>query len=273
MVDLLGQMLSEPFMQRALIAGVFVSMLLAVLGVFVLIKRMTFFGDGVAHASLAGIAIGLLAGVEPLLIAILFAVGIALAMYFLEKRSALSTDVVIGIFFTTSLALGVLLLSWQSSYQPDLISFLFGNILAITQGDAAMIVIVATALLIIITFFARKLSLLVIDEEQAKLQGIKTQALMIFLYIALAVAIVLAVKLVGVILASALLIIPVAGAKMWAKSFTGFRGISVILALVMVVIGLLLSYVLDLPSGAVIVIVGFIIFLFSLILGRLRKQS
>ncbi|MFC1721607.1 metal ABC transporter permease [Patescibacteria group bacterium] len=273
MIDILREMLTEPFMQRALITGAFVGVLLAVLGVFVLIKRMAFFGDGVAHASLAGIAIGLLAGIEPLLIAMLFAIGIALAMYALEKRSSLSTDAVIGIFFTSSLALGVLLLSWQSSYQPDLMSFLFGNILAVTRVDAIMIILVATGLLITIALLSRKLSLLVIDQEQAKLQGIRDQALMIFLYIALAVAIVLGVKLVGVILVSALLIIPAAGAKLWVRSFAGLRRTSVILALVMVIAGLILSYVLDLPSGAVIVIVGFGLFLLSLVASLARQRS
>ncbi len=271
MLDLFLEAFSHSFMQRALIAGIFIGIVLAVLGVFVLIKKMAFFGDGVAHASLAGIAIGLIAGFEPLPIAIAFAIGISLAMYFFEKKSSLSTDSIIGIFFTTSLALGVLILSFSDSYQPDLISFLFGNILSVTQGEALTIILVGMGLLVAFVFLWRKLSLLVLDPEQAKLQGLKTNALTIFLYISLAVAIVLGVKLVGVILVSALLIIPPSSAKLLAKSFKSLIVSSVIIVIIIVFVGLISSYVMDLPAGAMIVIVGFVVFVISLVIKTIRK--
>ncbi|MFC1617888.1 metal ABC transporter permease [Patescibacteria group bacterium] len=272
MIELITEAFQYPFMQRALIAGIFIGVVLAILGIFVLIKRMAFFGDGVAHASLAGIAIGLLAGLEPLPIAIAYAIGIALAMYFFEKKSQLSTDSIIGIFFTTSLALGVLLLSWHDTYQPDLMSFLFGNILAVTQSEAVLIITVGAALLVLFAFLWRRLSLLVLDPEQARIQGLKTGWLTVFLYIALAVAIVLGVKLVGVILVSALLIIPASSGKLISGSYRGMLWSSIIISIIVIIFGLLSSYVFDLPAGATIVIVGFVVFVISLIIKSFRKN-
>lgn len=262
-----------PFMQRALIAGLFLGALLAVLGIYVAIKRMAFFGDGLAHASLAGIAFGLLLGWQPLWIAVLWAIGIALLMYLFENQTGLSSDAIIGIFFTTSLAVGVVIINLLPGYQPDLLSYLFGNILAVTLDEALIITIVAASLLILLGMWGRKLGLLTLDRQQAQLQGIKTTGLTIFLYIALAVAVVLGVKLVGVILVSSLLIVPAASAKLISRSFRGLKRQAVILALLVVVAGLLISFLLDWPSGATIVLVGFAAFLLCWLFSPLvRKQ-
>ena len=135
------EILQYPFMQRALIAGVVLALLLAVLGIFVILRKMSFWGDGIAHASLAGIAIGLFAGYNPLITAIIFAVIFALLVYFLERKTSLSSDVIIGILFTASMALGIVLINLKNTYQPDLLSFLFGNILAIKTGELYLMVI------------------------------------------------------------------------------------------------------------------------------------
>lgn len=135
-----------PFMQRAFIAGFVLAILLSALGIFVLLRRLAFFGDGIAHASLAGIAIGLVVGFAPLPLAIVWGVLMALAIYYLQKRTKLPSDALIGIVFTASMALGVVLISVLPGFQPELISFLFGSILSITLSD----VFVITGLAIII---------------------------------------------------------------------------------------------------------------------------
>lgn len=273
MIDNVMDIITLPFMQRALLAGIFIGVLLATLGVFVLIKKMAFFGDGVAHASLAGIAIGLVGGFEPLPVAIIFAVIIALAMYWLERKSRLSSDAVVGIFFTASLAAGVIILSFQKAYQPDLVSFLFGNILAVTWAEAILIIFLALIILLVLIILWRRLVLLSLDEDQARLQGLRFHWLYIFLYVALAIAIVLGVKLIGVILVSALLVIPTAAAKLLSRSFRGFVRGSIGLSILMVVIGLVLSFILDLPAGAVIVLVGFLVFLLSLLINSVFQKN
>jgi zinc transport system permease protein len=262
-----------PFMQRALIAGLFLGLLLAMLGIYVSIKRMAFFGDGLAHASLAGIAFGLLLGWQPLWAAVLWAVAIALLMYLFERKTNLSSDTLIGIFFTASLALGVIVINLMPGYQPDLLSYLFGNILSVTLDEAIVITVIAAGLMIALSLGGRRLSLLALDPQQATLQGFKTTGLTIFLYVSLAVAVVLGVKLVGVILVSSLLIVPAASAKLVSRSFRGLKRNSLIFSLVAVLAGLVASFFLDWPSGATIVLVGFVCFIFCWLFSRTRQQK
>ena len=147
------EIFSLPFMQKAFLVGGLVGVVLPYLGVFTTLKRMSFFGDGIAHASLAGVAIGVASGFTPFGMALLIGVLFGAGIYFLEKKTTLSSDAVIGIFFTTGLALGVILLSLQRGYQPDLISFLFGNVLTISEGDIFLISIFSALILSLISSF------------------------------------------------------------------------------------------------------------------------
>jgi len=259
-----------PFMQRALFSGIFIGALLAFLGVFVILRKMSFFGDGIAHASLAGIAIGILTSLNPLITALVFSVTIAVIMYFVERKTTISSDAIIGIFFTTSMALGVLLISFQSGYKPELISFLFGNILSITSSELLYTVIVAVFVLATLATKYRDFALLVFDRESAYISGINVVVLELFLYIALAISIVLGVKLLGIVLVSALLIIPASTAKLISKSFKNLITNSLLFSVAAVVIGLTISYYLDIPSGATIVLTGTGLFILIFGLSRLH---
>ena len=267
------EILQYPFMQRALMAGIILAALLAFLGIFIILKRMAFFGSGIAHASLAGIAIAILAGTNPLIIAIIFSVILALIMYFLEKKTNLSSDTVIGIFFTASMSLGILLISFKSGYQPELISFLFGNILAIQTFELIIIIILSIILLAFLTTFFKKITLLTFDRESAYLSGINITVLEITMYISLATAVVLGVKILGIILVSALLIIPASTAKITASSFKNLIIISIIIAEITVILGIMLSYYFDWPTGATIVLTGTALFLSTLFLGKIFKAK
>lgn len=257
--------LAYPFMQRAIAGGIILGVLLAFLGVFMILRRMSFFGDGIAHASLAGIAIGILANTNPLITAIIFAAVIAVIISVLETKSKLSSDAIIGVMFTTSMAFGVILMSFNSGYQPELVSFLFGNILAIKTSELVIMLVLAA----IITFFLcrnyKKLALLAFDAESAQLKGINVQLYHILFSIALAVSVVLGVKILGIVLVSALLIIPSSCAKLFSKSFKTLIIGSIVVSEITILLGLLTSYILDLPSGAVIVVSGFGIFLLALL--------
>jgi len=255
------EILQFPFMQRALIAGIILAVLLAFLGVFAVLKRMSFLGDGIAHASLAGIAIGLLASLNPLVIAIFYSVIIALLIYVLEKKTKLSVDAIIGILFTASLALGVVLMSFKSGYQPDLISFMFGNILAVNVNDLIIMASISVVVIIFLAIFYKKLSLVAFDKEGAYLAGINVSLFEILFNVFLAIAIVLGVKILGIILVSALLIIPASTSKIVSKSFKSLIISSIIIGEITVLSGLILSYVFDLPSGAIIVLCGTAIFI------------
>ena len=259
-----------PFMQRAFAAGIILGALLGLLGVFVVLRKMAFFSDGVAHASLSGVAIGVLAGFNPLLTALGVSVLFSITMFYLEKNSRLSSDAAIGIIFTSGMALGVLLMSLKSGYQPDLIGFLFGNILAIRQSEFLMIVVLSAGIGVFLLTQARNITLAAIDREFAYLSGAKPDLFQLIMNVILAIAVVLGIKMLGVVLVSALLIIPVSTAKLISRSFSRLVFWSVVLSELIIVAGLFISYFLDLPAGAVIVLTGTVFFFAVLVF---RKKA
>ncbi|MCU0275361.1 MAG: metal ABC transporter permease [Acidobacteria bacterium] len=268
----MAELLQLPFMQRALLAGLVLGVLLSYLGIFVTLRRMAFFSDGIAHAALAGAAIGLLTRFSPLLSALAFSMVLAAMVYWLEKKSPLSSDAIIGILFTSGMALGVVLISLRPGYQPELIGYLFGNILAIRLQDLALITALAAAILAFIAVNKRKLTLLALDREMACMAGINPDFYELLLYIVLACALVLGIRILGVILVSALLITPVSTARLFSRSFRALAWWTVLLAEFTMLAGVLLSYFLDLPTGAVIVLTGSALFSLIFIGVALRQR-
>lgn len=258
------ELLQLEFMQRAFIAGIVLAPLLAVLGSFVTLRKMSFFADGIAHASLLGVALSILVGIAPFGGALIIGVVFGILIFLLERYTTVKSDAVIGIIFTTGLALGIILISMQPGYQPDLISFLFGNILAITWSNVWMIVILSSLILSTVFCLFKKLTLTSLSEELAWTSGISTARVNLLFYVLLSVAVVLGVKLLGIILVSALIITPAVTAKMVTRSFHSYVSWSVIFSLMAFVGGLLASYYLDLPSGASIVIMATSIFVVTL---------
>lgn len=262
---MLLDLLSYPFMQRALLSGVILGALLASLGVIATLRKMAFFGEGVAHASLAGIALALLAGFTPTWIALAWAIFIAILIYWLERSTKLPSDTVIGILFTASMALGVVIISIVPGFQPDLISFLFGSILSITTQDVLTIIVCSTIILFWFFVSLPQLTALSLNEDAAAVGGIKTKKQTLLFYLALAIGTVLGAKILGIILVSALLVLPPATSRLLARSFKQYVWLSIIFAELFVLLGLVLSFFLDIPSGASIVLTGAVLFFFTLI--------
>jgi len=263
--------LAYPFMQRAIISGIIVGILLASLGVYVVVRKMAFFGDGIAHASLAGIALAMLVGFAPLPVAILYSVIVALAIYGLEKSTKLSSDTIIGILFTSSMALGVVLMSVIPGFQPELISFLFGNILTISQSDMITVTVIATVILTWLWICRHHLTFTSLDADNAKIAGINTEFHNIVFHIALATSVVLGVKLLGIVLVSALLLIPPATSRLVTVTFRGFSIASIFFSVLSIILGLLLSFYLDAPSGATIILTAAVIFAGIAFIAKLMK--
>ena len=266
-------LLTFSFVQRAILAGIVSAALLAFLGVFVVLRRMSFFSDGIAHASLAGVAAGILLSQQPLVWAIAVGIIFALLIYWFEHKTTIPVDALIGILFTASLALGVVLMNFKSGYQPDLLSFLFGNILTIHSVDVWLIVVVA---IIIGTFMVvnyKKYMLLSLNKDFSYLEGINIARYEILFYVMLAVAVVLGLKMVGVILVSALIIIPVSVGKLFAPSSKSLAVMSLIIAELTVLIGIGISLAFNLPTGAAIVLTGAIIFFVGVPISKLLKTS
>lgn len=267
------EVLSQPFMQRALIVGVIVGIVLAFLGVFVTLKKMSFFVDAVAHSSLAGIAIALLIGIDPILGAFIFALLVSVAIGYVKQNGNLALDTVIGIFFPTSFAVGILIIGLLQGYRPELISFLFGNILSVATDDLIYALIVSPIVLLATIYLYRRLMFSIVDEETAAVQGVPTKLLEMIFLASIGAMVVVSLKVFGIILVSALVIIPAAAAKNVAKSLNEMTAFAVLFSLLSVVSGLFSSYYLNVASGATIVIVAATFFLLTFIFKRLQGHS
>lgn len=261
------------FMQRAFIAGLALAPLLSVLGAFATLRRMSFFAEGVAHASLLGVALAIIAGVVPFYGALVIGIIFGILIFLLERYSKIASDATIGIIFTTGMALGIILISLQPGYQPDLISFLFGNILAVSWGDVWTILVLSVVILLSMYVLFKQFALLAFSEELAWTSGSNTAFLNLLFYVLLSLATVLGVKLLGIILVSALLITPAVTAKMVTTSFNSYLFSAVLFSIIAFVVGLFSSYYLDFPSGASIVIVATGLFVLVFIFKSLWKKS
>ncbi|MCH7600290.1 MAG: metal ABC transporter permease [Myxococcales bacterium] len=258
------------FMQRALVAAVLVGVVCGVLGFFVILRKLSFIGVGISHSALGGVAVGLLLGIHPLLAGGVFAVAVALGIAWLGPRTRLSEDAIIGVFFSASMALGVVLFSLQRGYQQDLFAYLFGNVLAISSGElytlgAVGVVIVATLALVF-----RQLLFVSFDEEIARAYGHRVDGLNALLLILVALTVVIGVRLVGVLLIQALLVIPAAAAALWTGHYRDQLLLSTLFGAGCGVCGLALSYQLDIAAGGTIVLVATGVFAISALLGRGR---
>lgn len=260
------------FMIRALYAGVLVALACGVLGVFVVLRKQSFIADGVAHASLAGIAIGLLLSSNPILWAVAVAIVMSIALTFIKQNSKVSFDSSIGILYSFFFAIGILVISSINSYKPDLVSFLFGSLLFITWIEVvyALILLIFVAIFITIAYF--KIVYMTFDIEGAKVRGVNVKFLEYFLNILVSIAVIVSVKLMGVVLVTAMLTIPATFAKLTAKNFSQVIWLSCIYAISSTSVGIILSYVLDLPSGATVVVLQSIL-LGVVILGTFLKSK
>ena len=257
--------LSLPFIQRALIAGLLVGSLASYLGVFVVQRRLSFLGDGLAHAAFAGFALGLLLHGQPLLIAIPFAVVMALGVTWVREKSSLGDDTAIGIFFALSVALGVLFMSLRQGYTADLSAYMFGSILAVSATDLWASGLVMLIVLVLLPFWSRW-AYATFDRELALADHKPVLRDDYLLSALIAVVTVTSVKLVGIVLIAAFLVIPAATARLISPTFARMALNAVLIGLASVLIGMLVSYRLDIPSGATIVLCQVAMFMLALLL-------
>lgn len=260
------EFLSYGFIQRALLTGGVLGLTCALLGVFVVLRRMAFIGVGISHAALGGVAIGLLVGAPPVAAAGAFSVMVAWVIGWITRRGEVSEDTAIGVFFPTAMALGVALMSLSQTYRQDLLGYLFGNILSIGPEDLWLLLVLAGLSLGVLAVFFKEFLFLGVDEEAAKAAGLPAAFLSYLLLTILAITIVAAMKLVGIILVSAFLVVPAATGQTLGTSVKGMVLFSVGAALVSVFTGLWLSWLWNLPSGASIVLFAAALFFGSYIL-------
>jgi zinc transport system permease protein len=255
-------------MQRALIGGVLVGFLASYYGVFVVQRGLSFLGSGLAHAAFGGVALGLLLESEPLWIAVPFTIVVAIGITWVKSKTLLGADTTIGIFFSVSMALGIVFLFMRRQYSVDAFTYLFGSILSVGFTD-----IIFTSLIVLLTLFFlpfwKRWAYSSFDKELAQADRIPVLFDDYLLSVLIAVTVVVSIKLVGIVLIAAFLVIPAATARLLSKSFSRMTIVSVIIGVLSAIAGLWISYFIDIPSGAAIIILQAIIFFISLFFSSL----
>ncbi len=263
------ELLTLPFMQRALFGGILVGFLASYYGVFVVQRGLSFLGSGLAHAAFGGVALGLLLRYEPLWIAVPFTILVALGIAWVRHNTELASDTAVGIFFAVSMALGILFLSLKREYSSDAFTYLFGNILAVSTSDLKL-----TALLLLVTLATlplwRRWAYASFDRELAQIDRLPVQRDDYGLTVLIALTVVVSIKLVGIVLIAAFLVIPAATARLLSATFMNMTISSIILGIGSAVIGLYLSYYLDVPSGATIILLQSFLFFIALCYSKRR---
>lgn len=265
--------LDYPFMQRALLAALIVAALCATLGVYVVLRGLSLLGDGLAHISFAGIALGLVLGLYPLALALVAAVLGALAIHALRSKEIVRGDTAIGILFTAGLAVGILLVSRNRGIGADLASYLFGNLLSVSAQDVVLVAGVAAVLLALLLLLHKELFYATFSEEAARLSGLPVGALNVVFMAATAASIVVASRIVGVLLVSALLIVPAATALQLGRSFRATLAWSVGFGLFSVAAGVFAAAQWGLATGASVALASTLVFVVVTLAKRLGARA
>lgn len=258
------------FMIRAFAAGIAIALIAPTIGTFLVVRRYSLVADTLAHVSLTGVAIGLLLGINPVAAAIGTSVLAATGIEYLRTKKNIFGESVLAVFLSASLAIAAILFSITRGIGANLFSFLFGSITTVTANDLFFIAGLGVLVLLSILLFYKEFFLTSFDEELARTNGIKTNFFNLLLIILAAVTVSLAMRIVGILLIDALMVIPVITAMQYKKGFYKTLFMAIIFALVSVISGIFLSYYLDLASGGTIVVVGLILFLGTLFLTRKR---
>lgn len=267
MIDIFGLFQYE-FMRNAMAAGVAAAFLCGIIGIYIVLNKIVFISDGIAHAAFGGIGLGYFLGLDPLAFGVASAVATALGISTVTSRSKVSEDTAIGVFLATGMALGIMLLSLSKGYGRDLFGYLFGNILAVTQVDVAIICALTLAVLVIVTMLYKEFLVLSFDPVYGEAVGLPVQRLRMLLLCMVAFSVVVLIKIVGIILLIALLTIPGAISRQHMKGLPRIMAGAILLGIVFVTIGLVVSYLLDVPSGATIILTAACVFFVSTFLTR-----
>jgi zinc transport system permease protein len=249
-------MFESEFMRLAFAVGAIVGVLAPTVGFFLVQRRMSLVGDGIGHVAFAGVALGVLLDVSPVLTALVAAVVGAVGIEWLRSRRGAAGDQALALVFYTGIAAGVVLISIAGSLNVDLFSYLFGSILTVTRTDLALMAVFGTTSLVVIALFYRALSAVVLDEEGARVAGLPIGALNVLVAALAALTIALSMQVVGILLIAALMVLPVTAATRIAWSMRSTLLLSAAIGLGSALVGLTASYYGDIPPGGTVVLVA-----------------
>lgn len=262
------EMFDYEFMQRAFIAGLLIATLASISGTFIVLKRYSLMSETLAHSALVGVAVGLVAGYNPLWVAVVVAVLSSWLIEYLRSSFTLYSDAILSIILSGSLALAVIIVSLGGAFNNSLFSYLFGSILSVSREDLMTIMLFGFLSLGLLLLFSKELFFICYDEEVAKTSGIKVKFLNFLLVTVVAIIIALSIRVVGSLLIGALMVIPTASALQFRVGFKNTMLISLVFGLFSVLFGMTTSYYYSLPSGATIVLSVIALFIISLIINK-----
>lgn len=249
------EFLQYSFIQNAFAAAILANIACGIIGVYVVVKKIVFISGGIAHASFGGVGLGYYLGINPMFGVLPFSLVSALVMGTVSKKSKIPEDSAIGILWSLGMALGIIFVYLTPGYAPDLMTYLFGNILTVPRIDLYLMLVLDMVIVGAVYFFYKEFLALCFDEEFTTVQGLPTEKLYLFLLCIIALTIVVLIKVVGIILVIALLTIPASLSRKFTYNLRQMMLISIVFGTIISLTGIGLSYVLDVPSGATIILV------------------
>lgn len=266
------EMFQFAFVQRALLASLLVGTSCSLVGVYVILRGLAFIGAGIAHAAFGGVALGFLLGWNPLVTAVGFCLGTTGAIHLTSQAGKIRIDASIGIFYALTMALGILFVGLMRTYDARLYGYLFGNILSVTRTDLAIIASLTVLVAACVAVFFKEFQLLSFDPEMAEALGLPSGRLSFLMLLLVSLTIVLSLDAVGVMLVFALIVTPASAAYQLTYDYRALFGLAVLFGNLSCFLGLVLSYYLDVPSGATIVLTATALFFASLALSPKRRR-
>ena len=263
--------LQYEFMRNALMAGLLAAIACGIVGVYVVVKKIVFISGGIAHASFGGIGLGYFLGINPIIGALFFSLASGLAIGGITRKTRLPADTAIGVLWAVGMALGVIFINLTPGYAPDLMSYLFGNILTVPMSDILLMLILDAVIIGIVTALYKEYLILSFDEEYGAAIGMPVEKLYLLLLAIIALTVVILIRVVGMILVIALLTFPAAMARQFTHNMKTMMLLSVLFGFLFTLGGIWLSYQLKLPSGATIILLGGTVLAISFGVSRLLK--
>jgi zinc transport system permease protein len=261
------------FMRNALVAGVLVSIACGIIGTFVVINRIVFISGGIAHAAYGGIGLGYFFRFNPVLGAVIFSLAAALGMGIVQRYTRQRADTIIGVMWAIGMAVGIILVDLAGGYKADLMSYLFGSILAVSSRDLLIMLLLDTIIVALAVLFYKELLAISFDETFATVANVPVDAIYLTLMCTIALTVVMMMRVVGLIMTIALLTMPAAISGLFVKDMKKMMGLASILGMVFTTAGLWLSYFLNLTSGATIILVAGVVYLLSVAVQPLLRRT
>ena len=272
MGEFISTMLGYGFMRNAFLAGIMVSIVCGVIGTLVVLNKIVFLSGGIAHAAYGGVGLAFYLGIDPVIGAVSFSLISSLIMGLVQRKTRQRADTLIGVLWAVGMALGVIFINLSPGYKPDLMSYLFGSILAVSKLDIWLMFGVAVLVLILVSLFYKWFLAISFDETFARIRNLPVDLIYMLMITLIGLTVVVAMRVVGLIMIIALLTIPPAIANLFSKSMWKIMLIAAFLSILFTTTGLILSYTLNLTSGATIILLAGAVYIITFIVQSIWRK-